>query len=259
MRKRLWGPVKPPLGVHVMPGHPMGIGLVGVWLFNEMAGLHTRDALGRWPGALTGTGWSWDVVSPSPRVLRNSGAAGTYVDCGPIPLDSNNWTIASRLRPTFSGASANRCVAWGGAGPTLYRAGTNDFLAIVHSGTVDLTSSEPLALGEWVSAAITRAGSRARCYKNGKTVASSDAFSVSYTNDTQFRIGNSSSFGEPFPGVYDYVMAWNRGLTDSEIQALHDQPFVALAAPRAWIGIHGAATQSQAPRSLDQFRRRRVA
>ena len=223
--------------------HPISEGIVAAWLFNEqgVGGLsQTRQledsATKAWPCSVTLT--AGDILRGYSDIgvgISLPGNVNAYLTPGALPLDSSHWTIICRLtRPTASAASVSfRYVAWGGGGPTIWSAGSGNF-GIVHTGTVDLSASEgPPAGGVPHVLAITRSNARARMYRDARKIASSDAFAVSYSQDSDFRIGSSTAFGEPVPGVFDYVYAWRRGLTESEITELFLNPYGHYTAPRS--------------------------
>jgi hypothetical protein len=158
--------------------------------------------------------------------------SGLYIDCGAIPLISDHWTIATSLRLN-SISSYMRIISWGGAGPTLWNEQSTGRTAIVHSGTVDLqASTQQFFVGEKAQFVITRSGAKCRIYKNAVVIASSDAFAVSFSQDSTFRIGNSSAFNEPADARFDYVMTWQRGLAESEVRDYFLHPFQTAAMHR---------------------------
>ena len=276
MLRTAQGRYKPTLATMVDRGHPIANGMIGCWCFNEAGGNQARDAMGQWHGTLTSPlaqPWVFDSGAHDAPTGPNSsphlgnmtyyqdGTNGVYVDCGAIPLDGNNWTIAVRLRYINGVAGTKRIVAWHGDGPTLWITGGNT-LGVVHTSTVDLSGSTgSLANGEKYFFAITRSGARARVYMNTALIASDDAFAASYTADSQFRIGGSSAFGEYSNARFEWVGAWRRGLSGSELAEIFHNPYVFMASQPRWrkmVGIVAGGGGGAAARSDYYLRRRRL-
>jgi hypothetical protein len=187
-----------------------------------MGGATFIDLLGRFNGSfVTASHWDGAFGRPGGFGSQLFSQTSQYVDCGHVPLDSNNWTLAAWLRPSLGATGAIRAIAWNGDGPTLYLQGNSEpfTVDIVHSGSIDLSSptAQIVASAAW-HCVITRSGSNAAIYVNGVQTVASTTFSVTYTADSQFRIGGSSAFGEWMQGNIDDVIALNRGWSADEVR-----------------------------------------
>lgn len=213
---------KPPPGARLDRAHPLSRGLVACYLLNEGAGTRIMDISGKYDGTLTNMVLPW--VGHKYGNALNFDGVDDFVDCGSVPLDGNNWTIFISLSKLETG-TFDRIVSWGGDGPTVWSPDTNNGVSIVHTGTIDLQSTTPLTNAQ-TTIAITRSGSVARIFVNGKKVAESASFTATYTQGT-FGIGKSiSAFPEHTKAVIDLVYAYNRGLSPEEINMLHNTPFI---------------------------------
>jgi hypothetical protein len=207
-------------------GHPLNRGRISWYLALpgiNYGGARWYDLIGSNHGTLTNmttsaSGWRGTTRPGGWGSLQTDGA-DDYIDCGAVPLDSNNWTLASWI--TWKVANDPlRMIAWHGSGPTIYHSASN--LKIVHGGSVDLSGSAGLSIGVPAHVAITRSGAVARIFKDGAKIAENLSFAATYTADSSFHIGNSTAFGEAVGALFDDVTCYSRGLSEAEVRSLYD-------------------------------------
>jgi len=171
----------------------------GVWHMNNSASPALDSTSNNNDGAQSG-GVTFDAVGKIDGATRFDGD-NDYLDAGSsIPLDSNNWTMEFFWKPT-SIPSLARALSYYGDGPTIWW--SSGAVNVVHSGTVDFDCNITAETGTWQQITVTRGSNDIACYLDGLPTASSAVFSKTYTADTSVHIGNSTAYGEPFPGTID--------------------------------------------------------
>jgi len=249
--------VKPPLGVQLIPGHPMNRGLVGWWLMNEGAGRKIYDLSGNGNrGTLVGnTHW----VSGQYGSCLSFDGDGDYVSLG-TPISGYPFTLMAWAR---FGADIDRSAVlvslanssyWG----TYYSIGAatwgsyfrGDVWARIDGGTTYVINASPYAYpwDGWhhVTGVFASATDR-KLFVDSVLVGTDDdsvAFSASVDRIFFGALADSSPT-DYWNGKIDSVRIYNRALRAEQIKSLYDDPFQGLY--QTSVDLWTAATSVGAP------------
>jgi hypothetical protein len=227
--------VKPPPGTQLNYSHPLSVGLVGCWLFNEGAGTTALDSSGQGNhGTLTNfsnpptatSGW---CAGPNGGALAYPVAANSACCMAKMPVGLVlPLTYCFRCIPTIVSGDGNQHVYI-----NLGRGGDHVECAIgsnqVHvyngsflyqTGTVSIGSS-------YLIAVVINANGNGSIWVNNK--AASGAIGTAALGSF-ICIGNlSDSGGYCANGNISDVMIWNRALSAQEVSWLYAEPYCMFA------------------------------
>jgi hypothetical protein len=215
-----WGRTKPPPGVAVDRGHPLGSRLFGCWLFNEQAG---KAAVNLGTGPMT-------AVTGS---LAWAGGASSWDGSKTAYAGLSTWTppASASVFVRFKQTSfSNRAIVGDRDNSNIFLyldSGRTDVSAYV--GGTNLTSGpgRTIVNGRWYTVAITASvGGPCALYQDGTLTAAGTGGSFA---TTEFRIGvSTNSFWGGFLGLIDCVHLYHRTLSAAEIAWLHAEPYAML-------------------------------
>jgi uncharacterized protein YegP (UPF0339 family) len=230
-------------------------GLKAAWLMEEGSGTTVHDASGNgYDGSFGRNGTSpnpdWILDPTHQEVVNITGAdwlqnIGNYIDLGSLDLAGNAMTIGIRFK-------ADNLVPWDGRliakqtgrqeyehywmlsrysdGKLRFRLRTNGKVTTLISSKSNLYKA-----GDWVFAAATYDGSTMRLYCNGAEVGSvAKTGAIDTDPNCKAYIGAAKDGGmlsATFDGKVDTAFAFERALSASEIQQLHQGGFQIMVAP----------------------------
>jgi hypothetical protein len=223
---------KPTFRPEVDRAHPLSLGLVGCWLFNE--GRQANDLIYGINGVWNGT----------PAV--GYGSAGVGAGCS----SGNNITFTSVIKPQQKIGSGDYTIACflqhtnTTGTQNYYRkdspTGTRNIYLIRASGTTiefgdgifsSITAAHPNLLAPtWIVGTRNITSGAHALYFDGRVVNTG-----SFTSGTDLETGNGEwGFGydtfagitaEPFVGTLFQLMLWNRELSAAQVKWLYEQPY----------------------------------
>jgi len=216
------------------PNHPLSIGLVGLWLFNETGGLKAYDLSGKHNDGTLISGPTWKPGKFGQSLSFNG--TSSYVN---VPHSSslnlpNKVTFAAWVYPT-SFTDYDTVVA--------KDYGTGFWFGLyITTGTIQLwiggaanQSDGAVQLNKWSHIAATWDGTTINYYINGVYDSSDTNSNAATTNTLNMYIGaDRKSSADPFywfPGLIDGVRIYNRVLLASEIRWLYQDPFAGIDVP----------------------------
>lgn len=247
--------VKPPLGSQLFTGHPLSLGLVGLWLMNEGVGTIIQDLSGnRYNGIATGAtneiSWVGGPEGPAIDFVGNTQAGFVFSQINFV--NTIPWTLVIKIR-VDDNFEAIPLGVYGGANDYIWFYGGN-FIRFRANGSNDDFSSVS-SFTSWATYAFVCTGdSNLSLYVDGifkETIGPISDFDITC-------IGNGyNNDGYTLDGQISYVYAWNgRALSGSEIAQLYAEPFCMFG--RDTIELWSAATQGgEAPSGIPILRRRR--
>jgi hypothetical protein len=199
-------------------------GLIGWWTFD---GANVTDKVYDSSGQ-GNNGYFYNGATSTAKKAGKVGQAfrfdGTddYVDVGSsVPFDSSNWTLSLWVDASDVNGSFQRLLSYYNNGPTIWKNSGSGALSIVHGGTADFDMGITLTNNSWTHIVVTRQGSTITAYKDGMQTAQNASFSVTFTNDTSVRMGQATSFDNPYSGSLDDVRIYNRAITAQEVKNLY--------------------------------------
>lgn len=253
--------------------HPLNAGLVS-W---HLAALTGRR--GAWRDLIPGTGvtgvltngptWDAQPRAGAPGGIRFVSGSSQIVNCGTsAKLDT---LFSSTQSSTLSVLAyvASLPSAWSG----IFTKGrdTANFWGLWINDTNhwhlasqnDTDSAATVTAGRWTHLVGTRIGNTTTLYVDGLQDGQDAADTADHSNTSELWIGGAKGVSEYFSGGADDLRAWSRGFPPDEVWRLfvnirQGYPGLFLRRPLRSAATSGAAA-GQAPRSMDQFRRRRVA
>jgi len=243
--------VKPPLGVQLIPGHPMNKNLVGWWLMNEGAGGQVYDLSGNGNrGTLVDNAhWVSDQYGP----CLSFDGDGDYVEIPNIGSPSY-LTISAWVYPNSWSNNFPRIVdrVYNGQFAFYFTAtGLLSWALCTAQGDVDYgtRSNVSMSTGVWSHVVLTYDGTSARTYVNGvlRETYSTNLGGVLDTSSSAIRLAQRVDAGDSraFDGKIDDVMIYDRALSAEEIKALYADPFQGLR--QTPVDLWTAATSIGAP------------
>jgi hypothetical protein len=233
---------------------PAGSGLVGYWKLNDGFGTTAADSSGNgnsgtlingplWTPGKVGAALSFDGVDD-------------YVDLNNSPSlnPSTQITLAAWINTSTIGVSQEIIAKNNGLNPQYYlhvQAGGKIRFGI---GSTSLYGTPTLAVNTWYFIAGSYDGSQMTVYINGLPVGATAQTGAMSNNGVNARIGTRQfSSTLPFQGIIDEVRIYDRGLSQTEIQALMNlAPIVNVGADQtitfpAGANISGAVTDDGLP------------
>lgn len=261
-----FGQVKPPVGVGVDWGHPLGQGLVHAFPLHEGAGAKVANlANPNYHGAVSGV----------TQGASSGWGKGRFGPC--FNFDGSDDAITTPSFSSFSSTQSHTYAAWvkynnGGTYVWLINAGTtgstgsslvirnNNAVGFFYQGSNGIVSDTafPLTAGTWYHVAVVYNGvtGTATFYVNGKkgdTTAGLAAWSSGATPIILGQWATGSTY--PLSGSLDFPRIYNRALSPSEVRELYSDPFAGLLSPRRRISSPapssvGTATLTQDAHTL---------
>lgn len=250
--------LKPPFGVQINFGHPLAVGLVGCYLFNEGGGSSVRDLLG----------WNVGVMTNSPTwVIRSVGmamnflaASQQYIAVGNPPSinfdNSVSYSIEFKVRsldaaPNFQqivnkdSLSGDQRIHFFISSSRLWRWDSFD-------STIDINNTKG-----WQHILYTylSAGSNTgteRFYLDGKQTATRTGAMPAWRSSDVWRFCQAQAANWAFNGDVEFIRIYNRALTAAEAMWLFMQPY-AMMTPRRIPAFVPAAGGGSAARHGDFF------
>ncbi|MFA5908367.1 MAG: LamG-like jellyroll fold domain-containing protein [Vicinamibacterales bacterium] len=220
---------------------PAPVGLVLAMGFNEGAGTTAADSSGLANGgALSNATWTASGRFGSALTFNGSSSWVTVADANSLDF-TTGMTLSAWVRPT-SVSGDYRTVMLKERAPGLSYAlyGTDGAsrppAGYINTGGSDLAAIGPsnLAVNTWTHLALSYDGATMRLYVNGSLANSRSAAGSIQTSTGALRIGGNGVWGEYFAGSIDEVRAYNRALTQAEIQADLNTPVSGAPATGAW-------------------------
>lgn len=243
-----WGPVKPPVGTQIAPGHPLADRLQLDLLFNEgggrtlLDGVHKRPIVvgtgGAWRADLSGTALSLEPPASSyylsmPALGFAASASVTFM--ADLTLVTRNWPSNQALLNLDSDGDGSGVADWNlsiltaTAEWSLYAtdSGGASKIATLASPAIAVAGTRYLIVGR------IRDGGTVDLFVNGvKTVG--NAITTRRTSFSQLQIGRfNGTYGQYGGGEWHLFRAWSKALTDYEILTLSKSPY-GIYAPPVW-------------------------
>lgn len=225
---------KPPVGRRLDLGHPLAVGLVGCWLFNEGQGRTAVDLCGASNGSfLNGASWA----SGSDGVSLNS-AANQYVR---IPATrwqktdaavTHEWWWRPRSIRNYNGGFTKTVV--NAAAPIdFYVDASNAANAFAGStgSAAHVSVSNFCIAGQLQQVVVTaQTGGNMVLYRDGIAMATASASPV-LDAGSDFRVGGREDAATFFDGTFQLARVWNRAISAAEIASLYADPYQMILAP----------------------------
>lgn len=257
----LGGIRKPPLGLLPHSDHPHRKGLAGQWLMNEGSGLHLNDHSKNGNiGIINGATW----VPGNCESALNFNGSSDYVEIqNTLLLNPNLITIIAWIKGAATSSDDQICSKDQTSGGTnrvwQFRKNSSEKLEFIIFDTEGDNASEvgstTIADSEWHQVVGTWDGTTIRVYVDGKE----DAAGTSYAGSLQQGKTNSVFIGKAqtadpgyFCGYIDQVSIYNYALSDSMIQQLYRNPFLAWE-PQKKYWVVAADGQSIVPIVMQQM------
>ena len=229
------------------PNHPLSIGCVGLWLFNETGGLTVYDLS---PFKNNGTLTNGPTWSPGRlgQALSFDGVDDNVGMGSPASLDDidlqtgSGMTISAWIYPESSGEGSNGTIVTksgsggGGTGAWRFALYLTRLQCIKDYATTDLETrsiNDSYILNTWQHVVLTWTGNptsstEVKFYVNGNLMSHiSDQDGVGAKNSdagVNLQIGSSLG-GYTFDGLIDEIRIYNRALSQQEIQWLYQAPY----------------------------------
>lgn len=222
-------PTKPaPGSTQINWSHPLAQGLVGCWLFNEGAG--TPHNLAR-PVPLTATGeTTWDTRPIVGRVMTLDGST-QYMT---VPLtyagDGDYSVVASfALEATTTNYPSVSAMAAAQRWTLRFVLTTAQIQFLDYLVTTDCnggTINGPvfLTLGQFYQVIATQTGTALRLYNDTLLQDSKTALGTPGSLTGDHYLGSVGAF-QLFPGTYDHVYWYSRGLDTDAVEWLQSEPY----------------------------------
>lgn len=252
---------KPPFGARVNWHHPLSQGLVGAWLFNEGSG-------GTAYNAINGNGTFYGGMKWHPNGVQCD-ANGQYVDFGDL-FYSNKFSVATRIIPTTVDANLRTIVVKRNQPGTVTDSDDEFLLAVDTTSTyfyiwdntgANYAYSASLSANiQYSLVGVCDIPAQARIYVNGNKGTDTTSGATLNNTTSSIQIGARSGNSDVRYGrnIMDYLYIYNRVLYQSEITALHANPYQMFWNPMRDIYIVPAAAPAVGvPTHMDYYRRMR--
>jgi len=234
-------------------GHPLSIGLVGHWLFNEGAGLKVHDISGfENHGILTSFVWTGETKWAPGKFGQALSFAGT---------GGGDYIIVAHSSSLNSACGVGQPRSWGywlkyaGGGNKLITDKTNNFTArhlwsesqttYIGGGVAEggALRTGTLTVNKWYHIFFTYDGANSRVYTNA-ILADGPTAQTAPSAETYNLILMGLSVTYSSGGILDDLRIYNRALSAEEIMWLYHKPFDDLEIPiyrRRWDVAAGGA------------------
>jgi hypothetical protein len=233
---------KPPIGSKLNYGHPLALGIVGCWLFNEGGGSTILDSSGNnlhgesnFTAQTGSSGWNSGPNGYEYRLLRGS---SQYISMGnSAQLKLNHFTLGISFTPTITAGYQDiigNCYYDQNVGYkiTLYQA--QIYTTVMQQSVFSPTQ---LVAGRKHTAIATYDGVNLRLYVTPSAFLSAGRTATTSYNTTPFRIGLSPV--DYLTAAIDYAFVYNRALNAAEVRHLMAFPYCMFepAYPAWWWGV----------------------
>ncbi len=227
---------KPPPGCFVNWTHPLSLGLVGCWLFNDRAGSRLADiSVGGNHGVLTGMDPATDWVgSPRGGCLDFDGSSdyvlvGTKLDIAALPLSFSSWIKPAVLAGYYNTIFAKRD-GWA-AGSMRFQVDLPSSGRVrLAQAAVNITFAFTVTAQVWTHLVIVATTAATRLYVNGGLAETLGAFTLGTLATATVRIGDTGG-GDWFIGQIDDIHLYNRELSAVEANQLYSSPYANILSP----------------------------
>lgn len=249
------------------PSHELSRGLSDCVVFDDGGGLrpvNQASTLGIVTPGASAPGWR---ASPGGVGAYVSGGSGFEIPNHQI-FGTNNWSIRCLFYPiTLAGTYTiflEKSTADGDGNRDflvcLNGSGNISYLTIAGGGA-DPSDTCGMAPGKLYDFVMTKSGTTISFYVNGILKGSATMGGAASIAGKTMIGGTLSSGNTNIEAVYHLYQSWiHRALTPSEILSLYHEPYQMFTKPRqrSVKAAAGGGGSTQAPRSMHQFRQRRV-
>jgi hypothetical protein len=243
---------KPKFGAKFNPSHPMAVGMLGGWLFNEAGGLTAYDITGQGNNLAFNGGATWAKGKYGPAVKFN-GSTGYLLgsDAG-FPTGGAKRTLVFWLssQASITGAFAS----YGRPGNAT---GGSTFQQIIpltnSSGTIGFSNyglgangsqTRALNVTRQMALVINASGNQS-IYTDG-TADGTGGIAISTVLNGRFVLGcrwdGDSSRTEFNQVTIEAALVYSRALSAGEIAKLYQQPFCYMQGPPTFFSLAGASS-----------------
>jgi len=237
-------------------GHPLAKDLIGYWPCDDGGGALVRDLLGRAPGAIIGSNYSWGEGPQGPILLLNASGSSSYIK---VPISKTtgdlnagltlslwlNWTASTEgYNSLFSNEADGGNWTWlltSGQTVSLYNNGAG----------ADPIGASTIPFGVWVHLVMVFYGTNNQncsIFYNGIQLETHAFTSLGGSAATFTRICGGAPFGSGryIKGNIRDVGMWQRPLTSPEILDLANIPGILLKSKKIYVG-----TSSGSPTAIN--------
>jgi len=238
------------------PNHPLSIGLVGLWLFNETGGLKAYDLSGKNNHGTLTNGPTWkpgrfgqslffdgvdDYVDPGNGISLNvSSGQGFTITAWVKTSDSYGLIVALRNSTDVGNVVFDLPIGYNGD-TTL----AGNFLPLMRyddkTGLAQITSSQNIADNKWhfVATVLDQNGNTFKAYVDTNVYSTGQTVDGSITTQERaigserewVRTGYGTADQQYFNGLIDGVRIYNRALSAKAIRWLYQEPFAGIDVP----------------------------
>ena len=241
------GIFKPKPGAVLNRAHPMSQGLIGLWLFNEGAGLKTKDLVSDQYGTIsnmainsTTSGW---IGSPLGGGLQFDGSDDfiTFTNNQALQGLTDRVTVIVRFKLVSVAHSFNNVLMKNNAntnflGVLINSTGTNwqfQLAASTHTGSALTVGNVYECAASWNK---NLASNQVRLYTNGVAVAVATNTTALNTSTTNLSFGSDLvNAGRQMNMVLEHCRIYNRDLVEKEIRELYTRPYTGINQRRRFI------------------------
>ena len=206
-------------------------GLMAAYGFDEISGNQTLDASGKGNhGTLANAARSTQAKFGRSLSFNGANSLITVKDSDSLDL-ANAMTLAAWVFPTNATAKWETLILKKTSSGQVYSlypnsgAGTPNSALRIGDTETELYAGSRLPRDIWTHLATTYDGSRQRLYVNGVQVGSRSQAGSLQASTGPLEIGGNTVFAEEyFQGLIDEVRVYNRALSQTEIQAIANEP-----------------------------------
>lgn len=239
---------KPPIGAQIDPSHPLSVGLIGCWLFNEGGGNNALNLAIPSDAAFVGVPtWGQDRNG---SILEFPGSGNYATAPFDAAYNTGRITLAAWIKTTTGAANTSIIDRDNEGSPNrifqfvLTNSSANLRIVPFYAGAPVVTyiGSATVNDGQWHHVAAVLDGVNAILYVDGNvdfTAAETRALDSGSTLGMRLGAHFDGGASQPFVGSMDTPMIWNRGLVQSEIQWLVSNPFDFMMGSPSFISVAG--------------------
>jgi len=243
---------KPKFGAKFNPSHPMSVGMLGGWLFNEAGGLVAYDITGQGNNLAFNGGATWSKGKYGPAV-KFDGSTGYLLgsDAG-FPSGGAKRTLVFLLscQANLGRAFASYGKPGNATGGATFQqiiplTNTNQTIGLSNYGlAANGSATRALNTTRHMAVVINSASSQS-LYTDGVADATG-ALSISTVLNGRFVLGcrwdGDSSRTEFNQVTMEWAVMYNRALSAGEIAKLYQQPFCYMQGPPTFFSLSGATS-----------------
>ena len=212
-----FGQIKPNLGIPINWGNPLAKGLVAYWLMNEGTGNTVQDLSGNGNIGTCGAAVTWAAGISGPSLYFPSQVNVTL----PATITTAK-TIIARVKVTAD----DNCAVCGVEDQAyytpiiLYDSLSRFYIGNGSGGSQQYWVYTAGSVEKWCTVAAVCDGTNAYAYIDGQSLGAGKVL----TRLAEFNVlGNGHTYD--FNGTIDYILAYDRALSASEIAKLYNNPF----------------------------------